>query len=154
MNATNLATLKLGPKLGDGGQGAVYELADDPARVFKRYHSPSGPGFSASTLDALIGMRGNLSNGGRPVDEWAAWPSSVVRDAQNVVGFLMPRVPTEFTFQAHGKRRFVRARCTAGQEVQSIVRRRHASHSGGANRDPSQPGEGGGCAARASDRHR
>ncbi|ATQ31569.1 hypothetical protein CS378_24360 [Rhodococcus ruber] len=105
MNATNLATLKLGPKLGDGGQGAVYELADDPARVFKRYHSPSGPGFAASTLDALIGMRGKLSNGGRPVDEWAAWPSSVVRDAQTVVGFLMPRVPTEFTFQAHGKRR-------------------------------------------------
>ncbi|NLE82321.1 MAG: hypothetical protein GX610_22640, partial [Rhodococcus sp.] len=76
MTHTDLAALQLGPKLGDGGQGAVYELAGKPNVVFKRYHSPGDPSLSVASLEALIAMRGRLAHAGRPVDEWAAWPSS------------------------------------------------------------------------------
>lgn len=102
---TQLGSLSLGAKLGDGGQGNVYELSGDPGQVFKQYHDPAHPSFSVASLDALIAMRDKLSLSGRAIDRWAAWPSSVVRSGKDAVGFLMPRVSVEFTFDARGKRR-------------------------------------------------
>ncbi len=105
MSDTQLRTLSLGMKLGDGGQGTVYGLTGDSAQVFKQYHNPADPSFEVASLDALIAIRDVLSFSGRPVDDWAAWPNSVVRSGKDAVGFVMPRVPAEFTFAAHGKSR-------------------------------------------------
>ncbi|MFD6894124.1 hypothetical protein ACFWB0_06185 [Rhodococcus sp. NPDC060086] len=105
MTDTKLVNLKLGAKLGDGGQGKVFELAGDRSRVLKQYHNAADPSLSVASLEALIAMRGKLTFTGRPVDRWAAWPSAVVRSDSYVVGFLMPRVPVDFTFEAHGRRR-------------------------------------------------
>jgi len=105
MDGTQLTSLTLGAKLGDGGQGIVYELVGDSNRVYKQYRHPAGPAFSASSLDELIAARGKLKHAGRPVDRWAAWPSVAVRSGSATVGFVMPRVPLDFTFEARGKRR-------------------------------------------------
>lgn len=105
MNAIQLASLTLGARLGDGAQGNVYELVGDPHRVYKQYHRAAGLSVSAASLDALIALRGKLTHAGHPVDRWAAWPSAAVRSGSETVGFVMPRVPIEFTFEAHGKRR-------------------------------------------------
>jgi len=100
-----LASLALGNKLGDGGQGSVHELVGDPRRVYKQYHNPKDPSFCVESLEALIAVRDKLVLSGRPVDDWAAWPSAIVRSGNDPVGFIMPRVPADFTFDARGKSR-------------------------------------------------
>ncbi|MFI6400506.1 hypothetical protein ACIBED_20590 [Rhodococcus coprophilus] len=105
MSDVQLSKLTLGARIGDGGQGKVYELVGDSDRVFKQYHQTTGMPFSPAALDALIAIRDKLTHAGRPVDRWAAWPSVAVRSGGDTVGFLMPRVPIDFTFEVRGKRR-------------------------------------------------
>lgn len=105
MSDIQLSSLTLGAKLGDGGQGKVYEMVGDSDRVFKQYHQTNGMVFSPESLDALIAIRDKLTHAGRPVERWAAWPSVAVRSGSDTVGFLMPRVPIDFTFEVRGKRR-------------------------------------------------
>ena len=103
MSEVQLADLTLGDTLATGGQGAVMALANDPLTVFKRYHNPADPAFDEGTLAWLVQERSRISSAGNPVDEWAAWPSVLVRDGNRAVGFLMPRVPSEFTLDIGGR---------------------------------------------------
>ena len=79
--------LELGPALGRGGEGAVYEIAGRPGFVAKVYHQP----ISANKALKLDSMARQAHPS---LLEIAAWPVDVLRprpDAR-VQGFVMPRV--------------------------------------------------------------
>ena len=79
--------IALGALIATGGEGAVYNLRDDPSRVAKIYHKPP----SKQTADKLAAMTGLA---GPKLLAVAAWPSGLLRDAKTraAVGFVMPRV--------------------------------------------------------------
>jgi hypothetical protein len=90
----DLATLRLGPAIDKGGQGEVWSLADRPDEVFKRYFVSQ---VNGTALEELVAFPGTLSPAQqRVLRESTAWPSAVVIEHGNVVGFLMRRVPTRF----------------------------------------------------------
>lgn len=72
-------------RVGKGGEGEVWTLADDPTRLMKLYHAPVDPN-KARKLDAMV--RRAQSD----LLRFAAWPLDLVCDSEGcVVGFLMPR---------------------------------------------------------------
>ena len=76
----------LGPLLGRGGEGAVYEIPGKPTIVAKIYHKPVDA-EKAAKLEALASMKtdGLLL--------LTAWPTEVLRSAKgDACGFIMPRV--------------------------------------------------------------
>jgi DNA-binding helix-hairpin-helix protein with protein kinase domain len=92
MNAKTFTTdagrgITLGKCLGNGGEGAVYELTHDPAIVAKLYHHPVRPD-KAAKLAAMASIRTDR------LLKLAAWPTSTLHPHSNgpVVGLLMPRV--------------------------------------------------------------
>lgn len=98
-----LAELHATEKLGDGGQGTVYRLAD--GRLLKLYH----PGIAVlpDELARLIDLpdgRGDLS--GAPF----AWPSGRVFDGGRCVGLLMPEAPARFATSMAGRRHLLELR--------------------------------------------
>lgn len=72
-------------RVGKGGEGEVWSLADDPTRLVKLYHAPLDPN-KARKLDAMVRRT-------KPdLLRFAAWPlDQVCDDEGRVVGFLMPR---------------------------------------------------------------
>lgn len=97
--------LQIADELDDGGQAKVFALANDPTLVLKRYHDPDHVALQPGTLRTLIGMRGALRSMGMAVDGWAAWPIEPVEEHGKLVGFLMPRVASEFMLVVGGRPR-------------------------------------------------
>jgi hypothetical protein len=89
----------LGPltRIGSGGQGTVFALAEDPRLVYKEYAARFVDDVDVTTLGRFV----RLAAGGGPDAEallgLAAWPTTIVRKHGVVRGFLMPRVPERFT---------------------------------------------------------
>lgn len=77
----------LGAVLGQGGEGAVYEVVSQPALVAKVYHNPLSP----ERADKIKAM-GSLGN--EALARLTAWPAGLLMDAgaRAPVGLLMPRV--------------------------------------------------------------
>lgn len=79
--------IKLGAIVGQGGEGAVYEVVANPALVAKVYHKP----LSVERADKIrtMGLLGNDALG-----RLTAWPAGLLMDgtAGAPVGLLMPRV--------------------------------------------------------------
>ncbi len=76
----------LGMELGRGGEGAVHELADDPASVAKIYLKPPDR-RQAEKLGVMVGLANES------ILKLAAWPLSTLYDERgSVVGFTMPRI--------------------------------------------------------------
>jgi hypothetical protein len=87
--------LQLGAVLGSGGEGEVRVVENRPGAVFKRYFRPNA---SAAALRAMAAFPGTLAPEARHVlDTSAAWPLACVSDGTEAVGFLMNRVPRQFT---------------------------------------------------------
>lgn len=81
--------LQLGVRVGRGGEGSVYELANYGARVAKIYHDPS-----RVPLEKLAAMvRLNNSD----LAKISAWPERTLhlQRGSRVVGFVMPRANGE-----------------------------------------------------------
>ena len=80
-------TWRLGRRLGQGGEGAVFELEGAPSLVGKLYHrAPTSR--KAQKLRRMIAMS-------RPdLGSVACWPSHLLLDSRknDVVGFVMPKV--------------------------------------------------------------
>lgn len=78
--------LRLGEKLGGGGEGAVYRLADHRSTAIKMYSSPPS-GDRIRKVETLAQYNG------LEVQRYTAWPSGLVfdQDAQ-LRGFLLPVV--------------------------------------------------------------
>jgi hypothetical protein len=85
--------LNIEHKLGEGGQGRVWQLAD--GRVYKEYLDPSV--VVERELLRLVNWREALPAMDREFcDRTFAWPRQVVMRLGKPVGFIMPAVPPEF----------------------------------------------------------
>ena len=79
--------VKLGRIIGQGGEGAVYEVESDAALVAKVYHKP----LSGDRADKIRAM-GSLGND--VLARLTAWPAGLLteRAAGRPIGLLMPKV--------------------------------------------------------------
>ncbi len=79
--------LKLGQKIGTGGEGSVYEIQGDENLVAKIYHAPPAPEKIAKLL-ALSQIRDER------LTKFSAWPLDVLRDRPDgeVIGFVMNKI--------------------------------------------------------------
>lgn len=79
-------TVPLGERIGKGGEGEVFAVADAPALAAKLY-APDGARRREAKIAAMVEAR--LGEG----EPFVAFPRAVVRDAGGrFAGFLMPRV--------------------------------------------------------------
>lgn len=91
------SSLALGNRIGSGGQGEVYAIADG-ALLFKEYKDPSKADGGA--LAGLVALRHGLgATDRRLLDARAAWPLCRVVDGGRTVGFLMRRAPSGMTWR-------------------------------------------------------
>jgi hypothetical protein len=91
----DVQTLKLGPELGNGGQGRVLRVEDQGAPlVYKEYKIP---GADAAALKLLVDLPGTLPAYERSlVDGCTAWPLARVFKNGQLSGFLMREIPAHF----------------------------------------------------------
>ena len=74
----------LGKKIGEGGEGSVYDIESDKGIAAKIYNST----ISQKKQDKLISMV-NCRNS--QLENFTAWPLSTLHRNGNVCGFLMPK---------------------------------------------------------------
>jgi DNA-binding helix-hairpin-helix protein with protein kinase domain len=72
----------LGPEMGRGGEGVVYELASNSSLVAKIYYRPLDAN-RASKINAMV------LTGSQEILKFAAWPLSVLQSNGQLVGLLM-----------------------------------------------------------------
>lgn len=83
-------TFKLGKAVGQpGGQGAVFEIADNRRLVYKQYHTPF-VGAAASFLDLM--ERADRVNADLPRGVTMTWPIHLCGQGSDVEGYTMTRV--------------------------------------------------------------
>lgn len=91
--------IRLGARLTTpGGEGTIYELADDPSKVAKIYHQAP----SAQKVTKLKHLRSLAS---KNLLEIAAWPTSLLFDAnhqRSARGFIMPLVKGKEIHRLYG----------------------------------------------------
>lgn len=92
-----LSSLKLGQRLGDGGQAEVFRVNNREGEAFKRYRDNALPHLRPDVLEELAAETGQLQLEGRPITHWATWPTATVVDGGRVVGFLMPLLDKVFS---------------------------------------------------------
>src|SRR5471032_1670026 len=78
--------LRLGRKLGQGGEGAVFELEGEPGIAAKIHHQPLTP-LRAEKIRVMVGMRT------AQIDKFAAWPTNLLSLPSGApIGLTMPKV--------------------------------------------------------------
>ena len=78
--------LRLGRKLGQGGEGAVFELEGEPGLAAKIHHQPLTP-LRAEKIRVMAGMRT------AQIDKLAAWPTNLLSlPSGTPIGLTMPKV--------------------------------------------------------------
>jgi serine/threonine protein kinase len=77
-------TLDLGSLLGEGGEGSVYEVCNEPDLVLKRYHPNRIDPLRRRKVEAMIRMPG-----GAELRKHAAWPIDLVNGSSFAI--LMPK---------------------------------------------------------------
>ncbi|WP_151482959.1 hypothetical protein [Streptomyces albicerus] len=94
-----LGALTLGIRVGDGGQGEVYDVDGGPGRLlYKSYREPRK--VDGGELGALVALRQGLAPADRDrLDRETAWPLCRVMDGGRVTGFLMHRAPDSMTWR-------------------------------------------------------
>lgn len=84
---SNSVPIRLGLRLGVGGEGAVYEIVGSNDFVAKVYHKP----LSMEKQGKLIGMVRERDD---TLKKISAWPTSTLHQEKNgnICGFIMPKV--------------------------------------------------------------
>ncbi|MEO7335935.1 MAG: hypothetical protein ABIV63_05055, partial [Caldimonas sp.] len=78
--------MRLGRKLGQGGEGAVFELEGEPDIAAKIHHQPLTP-LRAEKIRVMAGMRTDQ------IDRLAAWPTDLLSlPTGTPIGLTMPKV--------------------------------------------------------------
>ena len=78
--------LRLGRKLGQGGEGSVFELEGQPGIAAKIHHQPLTP-LRAEKIRVMAGMRT------AEIDRLAAWPTNLLSLPSGIpIGLTMPKV--------------------------------------------------------------
>ncbi|HTJ69513.1 MAG TPA: hypothetical protein VL551_18390 [Actinospica sp.] len=89
-----LASLKLGDRLGRGGQADVFRIVNRPGEVLKQYFSPN---VNGAALDALVAFPRTLDALEREaLFRQSAWPIARVTKQGRTVGCLMKEIPGTF----------------------------------------------------------
>lgn len=89
-----LGSLRIGKRLGAGGQGEVLQLLSHSGMVFKRYYFTN---VDAQSLRALVQFPESLQPAARDsLLSQAAWPRTCVTDGGRTTGFLMAEAPRQF----------------------------------------------------------
>ncbi|MEV7026350.1 hypothetical protein [Kitasatospora sp. NPDC093558] len=106
--AVERASLLLGPRLGQGGQGTVHRVLNKRINeadgggwdvVYKEYGADVLPSLDGRALAAMVGLLGELSGAeARWLCEKTAWPAALVEDRGRTTGFLMRAAPERFLF--------------------------------------------------------
>lgn len=78
-------TITLGPELGRGGEGSVYEVQGASDQVAKLYKEAVAPGKAAKLAAMAKGATPALL-------QVAAWPTGILHNGNRVVGLIMPKV--------------------------------------------------------------
>ncbi|MFF3919425.1 hypothetical protein ACFYZB_39555 [Streptomyces sp. NPDC001852] len=101
-------TLALGRRLGQGGQGTVYQVNNKKINeadgggwevAYKEYDAGVLPDLDAAALAAQVSLLGELGAAeGRWLCDRTAWPAAVVEREGQACGFLMRAVPDRFRF--------------------------------------------------------
>ncbi|MEV5082350.1 hypothetical protein AB0K74_27090 [Streptomyces sp. NPDC056159] len=93
-----ISRLSLGGKMGDGGQGEVYEVVGHPGLLYKQYRDPGK--VYAPAVAELVTLRLRLDPVERTrLDAEAAWPLCRVTEGGTTTGFLMHRAPDTMTWR-------------------------------------------------------
>ncbi|MEU6773425.1 hypothetical protein [Streptomyces sp. NPDC046759] len=93
-----LGTLRLGDKVGDGGQGEVFEVGGGERLLYKSYRQPHM--VDGDELAGLVALRQGLGAAERArLEQETAWPLCRVVDGGRVSGFLMHRAPDSMTWR-------------------------------------------------------
>ncbi|MFD7446013.1 hypothetical protein [Streptomyces sp. NPDC059909] len=91
------SSLKLGDRIGSGGQGDVHAIANG-SLLFKEYKNPSTVNGHALSDLVTFRQRLNLTDRSR-LDALAAWPLCRVVESRRTLGFLMRRAPAHMTWR-------------------------------------------------------
>lgn len=78
-------SLRLGSKIGSGGEGAVFDIIGRPNDVAKIYHKAMDP-ERAQKIAAMASM------GSPELSRMTAWPTDLIRDGSAPVGLIMPKI--------------------------------------------------------------
>lgn len=104
MSRVDRGSLTLGERIGHGGQGAVFRVANRKINqqwdvVYKEYNHDTLPDLRVEALESMAGLVTRLPAASA---EWlcerTAWPAEVVESQGKVTGFLMREVPDRFRF--------------------------------------------------------
>lgn len=93
-----LGTLTLKDRIGDGGQGEVYDVGGPGRLLYKSYREPHK--VAGGELADLVALRQQLGPADRDrLDKETAWPLCRVVEGGRVTGFLMRRAPDTMTWR-------------------------------------------------------
>ncbi|WP_214318170.1 hypothetical protein [Nonomuraea sediminis] len=104
MSRTDRATLTLGQRLGQGGQGTVHEVLNRKINgqwdvAFKEYDPGVLPNLDVAALTAMTDLIGRLPGWDAAwLCDKTAWPAELVEAEGSVTGFLMRSVPQRYAF--------------------------------------------------------
>ncbi|MER6950240.1 hypothetical protein ABT294_40105 [Nonomuraea sp. NPDC000554] len=104
MSRTDRATLTLGRRLGQGGQGTVHEVLDRKINgqwdvAYKEYDPDVLRHLDVAALTAMTDLIGRLPGWDAAwLCDKTAWPAGLVEAGGAVTGFLMRAVPHRFSF--------------------------------------------------------
>ncbi|MFF0214332.1 LppU/SCO3897 family protein [Streptomyces vinaceus] len=106
--AVDHASLSLGDRLGQGGQGSIHRVTNRRINeadnggwdvVYKEYNGAVLPGLDGGALAAMVDLLNELGEAdGRWLCEKTAWPAAVVQRQGQTSGFLMRAAPDRFHF--------------------------------------------------------
>jgi hypothetical protein len=93
-----LGGLSLKDRVGDGGQGEVFDVAGPGRLLYKSYREPHKA--DGGVLADLVALRQQLGPAERDrLDRETAWPLCRVVDGGRATGFLMRRAPDSMTWR-------------------------------------------------------
>ncbi|MGW0185885.1 hypothetical protein ACWDV7_09070 [Streptomyces sp. NPDC003362] len=93
-----LGGLNLKDRVGDGGQGEVFDVAGPGRLLYKSYREPHKA--DGGVLADLVALRQQLGAAERDrLDRETAWPLCRVVDGGRATGFLMRRAPDSMTWR-------------------------------------------------------
>jgi|GEM_PF-6389494 len=86
--------ITLGPRIGSGGEGVIYDVVGNDAIVAKMYHAHRLNQALTNKIHAMIAAPPEDVTRQSPLRHVSiAWPMATIMSGRTVVGYIMPKVP-------------------------------------------------------------